>query len=108
MKIDWDTQNGKLTVEFTYAYVSGRCTDEKLNKWESSSKIVDDAIRIFLKGTDIRWTNGSCFEKGQVLILEKSFGDKAYKDISIKKLNSILFEMDEYISNEIYNLINPK
>lgn len=104
MQLDWDLEKGKLTIVFTYPFVHLKCIDEKKNMFSSSMQIVSDAIHRHLKASEILYSNSSSFERGQILTLHIK---NDHKNISFKKLNKILFELDEQIRTEIYNLINP-
>lgn len=107
MHLDWDLSTGRLIISFTYPNVNSRCIDEKNNIWRCSSSIVDDAIQDHLKGTKIRWTNSSSTSPlySQILTLEITNYEK---DLSFKKLNEILLNLNNQIKIGIYNLINTE
>lgn len=112
MEINWNTKEGKLDIVFRYPHIDTRIVDVKKHILKSSSTIIDNALVKNLKRTNIRWTNGSSTDENvllsSILTLEIRVGKNHSENISVKKLNDILYNIDKEVQSEIRKLINPK
>jgi hypothetical protein len=111
MQIDWNTRESKLDITFYYPEVNDVLTDKKYNVWDSSRKIMDNALMKHLKGTNIRWGCSSSTDDSNLmsstLKLELRF-KHPHKDISLRDINDILYNIDTEVQAKIKKLINRK
>lgn len=107
MEINWNTEKGELDVKFYYPEIELRGYNGQLI---SSSIIIRDAIMKNLKGTNINHTNSSSTNGSNlyssVLTLSFRVGKQYKEQITLKKVNDILYNIDKDIQTEIRKLIN--
>lgn len=105
IKVEWDFEEGRLTIRFTYLYVAVRIISHEPHRINSSSYIINDAIKTHLKGTSIRWSSQtSTANIYHYLLLEIpiNYGNR----YSLQKINSICLGIDKQVQEEISKLIN--